>query len=161
MHCCDFSIIETAQSFRATRNSCKVTSEFLHGCESCRPETTPYALMKWDICWSPVLTSDSQYTALHQACHCKEPFEVIKLLVDVGGRELVMAKNGCGRTALSIYLSWRYYSGTKQASLQVVQLFLQGHVGGQELSNMHDDRTGRRCLLHVASFDKAPLEVIQ
>ena len=65
------------------------------------------------------IASDSQYTALHQACHCKESFEVIKLLIDVGGRELVMAKNGSGRTALSIYLSWHHYSGTNQASLQV------------------------------------------
>ena len=90
-------------------------------------------------------TTSRKGTALHFACMHFASFDVIKMLIDVGGKELFMAKDNNGNTALH-WLCYCIKRHTKAANK--IKLMLQ--VPGTETILMEKNDNGEP--LYLASI---------
>ena len=83
-----------------------------------------------------MMTTSRKNTALHIACCNGASFDAIKTLIDLGGMELVMAKDEDGYTALH---GLCYTTITHEKPADIIKLML--HVAGTErlLKEKNDD----------------------
>jgi translation elongation factor EF-Ts len=100
----------------------------------------------------PELLKEGTSNALHNACTRRfgAPAEVVELLVDAGGKDLVMQKDHRGRTALHNVCR----SG---ASIEIVEFLV--HAGGKDLVVQRDNHG--RTALHNACRYLASAEVVE
>jgi len=90
-------------------------------------------------------------TALHLACKYAASVDVIKMLVDIGGKDLVMAKDKENRTALHTACCWN------GASVDVMKMLVD--IGGKELV-MAKNKTIRTSL-HYACWHGVSVDFIK
>ena len=92
-------------------------------------------------------------TALHCACKCNLPIEIVSKLIEKGGRELLLMK--CARSKTALYYAckqaWQFND-----SLEIVNALID--AGGNELvmQKTHEEETA----LFDAIIHDAPMEVI-
>jgi ankyrin repeat protein len=80
---------------------------------------------------------DHGRTCLHRACFFDAPDDIIKTMIDIGGKELVMKVNINNQTALH----WACWNGT---SYNIIKMLIE--VGGKDLVMAKDE--GGKTTLH-------------
>ena len=103
-------------------------------------------------------TSSLRFTCLHLACLHISPDDIIKSLIDIGGKPLVMAVNGQKMTAL-------HYSAVAcskhGASFNVMKMLID--VGGKDLvmAEKNDGNTGLHLLCYNINKQDSPADKIK
>ena len=103
-------------------------------------------------------TSSLRFTCLHLACLHISPDDIIKSLIDIGGKPLVMAVNGQKMTAL-------HYSAVAcskhGASFNVMKMLID--VGGTDLvmAEKNDGNTGLHLLCYNINKQDSPADKIK
>eukprot|EP00979_Chaetoceros_neogracilis_P013241 scaffold3742_cov267-Chaetoceros_neogracile.AAC.13 len=88
---------------------------------------------------SKIMYRNRYGTCLHPACYHDTPDDIIKAMLDIGGKELVMKKDINDQTAL-------HYACYNGASYNIIKMLIE--VGGKDLVMAKSER-GSTALLHL------------